>query len=279
MLEVGLGGRLDATNVVDAPVAVVTGVALDHEAILGDTLAAIAREKAGIWKRGQRAIIGASGEPAAVPCSSRTRARPASRASTVIDDAAIAGVPPLALAGAHQRRNAAAALAADALAARGVCRSTARRARDGRASRAGSSAIGDVILDGAHNPHGARALAATLRELGDPAGAGRRGVADKDVARDRRARSRPTSRAIVATRYQQDRALAPDGARRDLRARSRRCRSRPRPISRSARRRAHRSARPILVAGSLFLVGEARVAAARCARGSDRGQRSGVRHS
>ena len=54
MLEVGLGGRLDATNVVDAAVAVVTGVALDHEAILGDTLEAIAREKAGIFKRGKR---------------------------------------------------------------------------------------------------------------------------------------------------------------------------------------------------------------------------------
>jgi len=49
ILEVGLGGRLDATTAIDAPVAVVTGVALDHQAILGDTIAAIAAEKAGIF--------------------------------------------------------------------------------------------------------------------------------------------------------------------------------------------------------------------------------------
>src|SRR6185436_17495565 len=66
VLEVGLGGRLDATNVVDPAVAVVTGVALDHQAILGDTLARIAIEKAGIWKPGRPAIVGASGEPEAV---------------------------------------------------------------------------------------------------------------------------------------------------------------------------------------------------------------------
>src|SRR5262249_57480957 len=67
VLEVGLGGRLDATNVVDPAVAVVTGVALDHEAILGDTVAQIAAEKAGIWKSGRPAIIGASGLPEAGP--------------------------------------------------------------------------------------------------------------------------------------------------------------------------------------------------------------------
>src|SRR5258705_5294277 len=58
VLEVGLGGRLDATNVVDPAVAVVTGVALDHQAILGDTLPQIAVEKAGIWKPGRPAIVG-----------------------------------------------------------------------------------------------------------------------------------------------------------------------------------------------------------------------------
>ncbi|HWU88488.1 MAG TPA: Mur ligase family protein, partial [Kofleriaceae bacterium] len=61
VLEVGLGGRLDATNAIDAPVAVVTGVAMDHEAILGGTLERIAAEKAGVFKRGQRVVIGASG--------------------------------------------------------------------------------------------------------------------------------------------------------------------------------------------------------------------------
>src|SRR5205085_9334760 len=66
ILEVGLGGRLDATNVVDAPVAVITGIALDHEAILGTTIAAITTEKAGIFKAGQRVVLSRSGDPTAI---------------------------------------------------------------------------------------------------------------------------------------------------------------------------------------------------------------------
>ena len=59
LLEVGLGGRLDATNVVDAPrLTIITPVSLDHQAFLGDTVAAIAGEKAGIIKRGVPVIVG-----------------------------------------------------------------------------------------------------------------------------------------------------------------------------------------------------------------------------
>src|SRR6185503_4121020 len=108
VLEVGLGGRLDATNVVDAPIAAVTGVAFDHEAILGHTLAAIAAEKAGIFKAGRRAFVGASGEPDAVPLLVQ-HARDAGVAVVrVVSEPADV---PLALAGAHQQRNAALALA------------------------------------------------------------------------------------------------------------------------------------------------------------------------
>ncbi|MDQ3368323.1 MAG: Mur ligase family protein, partial [Myxococcota bacterium] len=103
VLEVGLGGRLDATNAVAAAVAVVTGVALDHEGILGDTLAAIAAEKAGIFKPGQRVVIGASGERAAVPLL-LARAHALGAVTRVIDEVALADVPPVALPGAHQRR-------------------------------------------------------------------------------------------------------------------------------------------------------------------------------
>ena len=60
VIEVGLGGRLDATNVLDAPVGVITSIELEHTEILGDTLAAIAREKAGILRRGMRAVVGES---------------------------------------------------------------------------------------------------------------------------------------------------------------------------------------------------------------------------
>jgi dihydrofolate synthase/folylpolyglutamate synthase len=58
VLEVGMGGRLDAVNVVDPDVAVVTSIGLDHQEYLGDTLEAIAREKAGIFRTGRTAVIG-----------------------------------------------------------------------------------------------------------------------------------------------------------------------------------------------------------------------------
>ena len=59
LVEVGMGGRLDATNVLDAGVAVITNVQHDHERYLGRTLAAIGREKAAIIKPGSRAVTGA----------------------------------------------------------------------------------------------------------------------------------------------------------------------------------------------------------------------------
>ncbi|HTR53878.1 MAG TPA: Mur ligase family protein [Kofleriaceae bacterium] len=252
VLEVGLGGRLDATNVVDAPVAVVTGVALDHEAILGGTLEAIAFEKAGIFKRGRAAVIGASGEPAAVPVLvEHARAAGVARLTTVDDDA-IARVPDLALAGAHQRRNAAAAVAAiEALGLRVEPAALARVSHPGRFERAG-----DLVLDGAHNPHGARALAATLRELG------MRPVLVVAVSADKDARAiaealAPEVRAVVATRYQQDRTLAPEPLADAFRAAT----SAPVETARdleAAVARARELGGPVLVAGSLFLVGEAR---------------------
>ncbi len=256
VLEVGLGGRLDATNVVDAahaPVAVVTGVALDHEAILGDTLEAIAREKAGIWKRGQHAIVGASGESAAVPMLVAHAVAAGVARVTMIDDAAIAKVPPVALAGAHQRRNAAAALAA--LAALGLdahAGALATVTHPGRFER-----VDGLILDGAHNPHGARALAATLRELAI------RPVLVVAISADKDARAilrelAPEVSAIVATRYQQDRAMPPD----ELAAACREVAQVPietAPDVGAAVARARTLGSPVLVAGSLFIVGEARV--------------------
>ena len=59
ILEIGLGGRLDAFNVIDADVAVITNIAFDHQELLGDTLHAIGREKAGILRRGQKVVLGA----------------------------------------------------------------------------------------------------------------------------------------------------------------------------------------------------------------------------
>src|SRR5690606_7248577 len=65
LLEVGLGGRLDATNVIERPAAtVITPIALDHEKFLGETITAIAHEKAGILKRGRPAIVAPQGAEA-----------------------------------------------------------------------------------------------------------------------------------------------------------------------------------------------------------------------
>src|SRR5258708_12902160 len=72
VLEIGMGGRLDAVNVVDPDVAVVTSIGLDHQEYLGDTLEAIATEKAGIFRTGRTAVIGGR-EPSLV-LQSRPRA-------------------------------------------------------------------------------------------------------------------------------------------------------------------------------------------------------------
>jgi dihydrofolate synthase/folylpolyglutamate synthase len=260
VLEVGLGGRLDATNVVDAPVSVITGVALDHEAVLGDTLEAIAWEKAGIAKPGQRLVVGASGEPAAVPAILAAVQGVAAHV-VVVDDDAIAAVPPVALPGAHQRRNAAAALAAiDQLEALGVVRvSPAARAHalatvvhPGR-----FEVVGDVILDGAHNPHGAHALAAALAERGVRPTLIIAVSADKAVRAIADALA-PAVGDVIATRYQQERALAP-AALAAVFAELGGHRVEAAPDLAAALDRARALGAPIVVAGSLFLVGEARV--------------------
>jgi len=293
VLEVGLGGRLDATNVVDPPIAVVTGVAMDHEAILGGTLAAIAAEKAGIWKRGQCAIVGASGEPAAVPMLVEA-ARAAGAEVTVVDAAAIAAVPPVGLPGVHQRRNALAALAAiDQLVALGVItidaatRATVLAAvrHPGRfevldlAGRGAEPPV-RVILDGAHNPHGALALADALRERGERPVLILAVSADKDVGAIAGALA-PVVGDVIATRYQQERAMEIDALAAIVRAAVMDARTSPRddvaamddPATRGLRSWAvatapdlasaidlarTRGATSILIAGSLFLVGEAR---------------------
>ena len=247
VLEVGLGGRLDATNVVAAPIAVVTGVAMDHEAILGNTLEAIAAEKAGIFKSGQHVIVGMSGEPDAVPWLVE-RARTVGAEVEVIDRASAIA---LSLPGAHQQRNAAAAIAAVRAAALPVIEAALLHVdHPGRFERAG-----DLILDGAHNPHGARALAATLGDL--------RPVLVLAVSADKDVRAivgalAPAVRAIVATRYQQERALDPEALAAICRELSDDVRAAP--DLRSAVELARTIGSPIAIAGSLFIVGEARVA-------------------
>lgn len=250
ILEVGLGGRLDATNAVAADLAVLTGVAFDHEAILGNSLDAIAFEKAGICKPGQPIVIGAAGEPDGVALLV-AHARAAGAQEPVVIGAD-AEVPAVSLAGAHQRRNAALALAA--VTRLGLPHDPAALAtvrHPGRFER-----IGDVILDGAHNAHGARALAATLREEQLHPVLVLAVSADKDV-RAIAAALVPETRAVIATRYRQERALDPEALAEVLREVGA-VSVETAPDLEAALTRARAIGGPILVAGSLFIVGEAR---------------------
>ncbi len=164
ILETGMGGRLDATNVVTPKVSVLTPIGLDHQQWLGDSLEAIAAEKAGIIKPGCPAV--SAPQPESVLRVFRETAR-ARNAEFEVINAPFEGS--IGLAGSHQKWNA--ALAARALQLSGLPVSGAEIARGfasaqwpGRFQSLGP----DLVLDGAHNPHAARQLERTWRELRGP---------------------------------------------------------------------------------------------------------------
>jgi dihydrofolate synthase/folylpolyglutamate synthase len=250
VLEVGLGGRLDATNAVDADIAAVTGVAMDHQAILGGTLDAIAGEKAGIFKAGRRAVIGCSGEPEAIPALiAAARAAGVARLTLARDRA------DSALPGAHQRANAACALAVvDHLEALGAIAAPSWIRAAGLAAVRHPGRLellpDGTLLDGAHNPQGTAALAAALAGHPRPITLVLAVSADKDVA----AMLAPLVGAVdtvICTRYQQPRSLDPAALATAARAAGF-ADVREAPDLASALRPG------VVVAGSLMLVGEAR---------------------
>ncbi len=191
VLETGLGGRWDATNVPDAQVALVTPIGVDHVEYLGSDVTGIAAEKAGIIKPGSVAVL-AEQEPAVARVLAQravevdaTVAREGLEFGVLARDVAIGGQLLrlqglggvyddvfLPLHGAHQARNAVLALAAvEAFFGAGASRQLDVDAV--REAFAGVTAPGrlervrtapSVFLDAAHNPHGARALATALRE-------------------------------------------------------------------------------------------------------------------
>lgn len=201
VVEVGMGGRLDATNVLDLGVAAITNVQHDHERYLGRTLASIGEEKAGILKPGDLAVTGASGRglrPIVERCAAlgvplrRVGAhqayRPALRDSgwdgIVLDLATptreLRDIR-VSLLGGHQASNAAIAVAVlDAIEEDSERRSTPVPIREdalreglrqvrwpGRLELLAGQrlGLGRVLLDGAHNPAGAAALRRALEEL------------------------------------------------------------------------------------------------------------------
>ncbi|HTC86567.1 MAG TPA: Mur ligase family protein, partial [Candidatus Acidoferrum sp.] len=184
LVEVGLGGRLDATHAWDGGVAVITNVDLDHMDRLGPTVRHIAREKAAIVERGDRAVTGATGDALTI-VRRRTRrlgvpltevvAPPITgwdRDGLTVELAGL-GETRVGLRGRHQAANAAVADATlDALAAAGIASVGAEARRTGYATavwpgRLELVTVGgrDVLIDGAHNPAGAAALAIALDDL------------------------------------------------------------------------------------------------------------------
>ena len=258
VVEVGLGGRLDATNALDPAVSVVTSVSHDHTAILGRSLAMIAAEKAGIVR---------SGRPARV-AQQRPTALAAIRRACRAAGADLEVVPPLdghtalGLAGDHQRQNAALAVAAARVL--GVAPGTFGRGLRRAVWPARYERVPGrppVILDGAHNDASAVALSRALR-------AERRGrplvlVIGINTDKDARAVLRPLApiaAAFVATRSSSPRAADPaDVARAAVRATRRPVEVAPDIGAALAIARVRAGAAGLVcVTGSLALAGDAR---------------------
>jgi len=275
ILEVGLGGKLDATNVIPAGPVVLTPVSLDHQHVLGDTVKAIAADKARIVKPGGRVFL--LEQPPEAEAAIRARARRVGVEVTPVASAVRVdpvagkrdgvfrirgkreyGVVRTRLLGLHQRSNVAAAVAvAEALLPAARCRAAVGRGLtgavvSGRLQRLRWRGL-RVVLDGGHNPGAARAVAAALER----AYAGARIVAVVGMASDKNHREyldelRPRVREFVFTRAQNPRAAPPGVLRAALGEGT------TAPSVRAALDRAAQTTPDVLlVSGSFLIVGEA----------------------
>jgi dihydrofolate synthase/folylpolyglutamate synthase len=286
LLEVGLGGRLDATNVVEPVAAAITLVDFDHQEYLGGTLEAIAAEKAAVVKPGMLVVLGANPPVVDAVVAARCAAQHArlvravdgtSATPTVHDGLTILDLATpvrrysgmrLALRGTHQVQNATTAvrlleqLHADTLFA--VPEHAIRLAVEtvewpGRLELMRRGRV-DVLIDGAHNPSGARALASYVSDT-----YGRRVPMVVGVMRDKQIDAMlealgPVASPFVFTAPATPRAASPDSlaeiARRVVPAVP--VLVAPHPVA--ALDLASREGSPVVVAGSLYLAGEVRTA-------------------
>lgn len=234
VVEVGMGGLWDATNVIEADVAVILPVAMDHERWLGHTIEEIAREKVGIVKPGSFVVSAEQEDSVAqivMDAAREAKARLVAEGPSlhlVSRETAVGGqlvtlqTPaaryedvPLALKGEHQARNAAIALAAaeaffggGAFAADVVEHAFMSVSSPGRLEIVRSSPT--VVVDAAHNPHGAQATADALREYFPGRLVGVVGMmADKDVEGFLGVLE-PVLDAVVVTDIASDRAMDAD---------------------------------------------------------------------
>lgn len=291
ILEVGMGGRHDATNVVDPLACAITPVALDHMQWLGDTLEAIAGEKAGIMRPRVPCVL-ARQEPEALRAIRAEAARLGAPLTPVDDcDVRLAGTPgarpdppvfslatptggrypelTLSLRGEHQVDNAVVAvLLAERLHHDGFGAIDAAAVTRGLASTSWPGRLElipgrpDLLLDGAHNPAGCRSLAAYLAEHQRD----RRTILVFSAMRDKPAGEMleilaPLAHAVVVTRLRVARGESSETLR-DLAA-ARRSRVESAASAGDALRAARAAAGPdglVVVSGSLYLVGEVKEA-------------------
>jgi len=211
VIEAGLGGRYDATNVIPSRVQVLTSVGLEHTRWLGPTITAIATEKLDVVQAGATLVLGSGLHPDAVAVAERVAAE---RGAKIVHAGADPGVTLSAL-GPYQRRNFALALASAAaylgeLDPEAVATAAAEILVPGRLQVIGDQPL--TLLDGAHNPDGFAALAEALAE---PWAAGHDRVVamisildDKDAA-GMLSQLLPLCDGLVLTATQNPRALPP----------------------------------------------------------------------
>jgi dihydrofolate synthase/folylpolyglutamate synthase len=271
VLETGIGGRLDATNAIQSDVSVITQIDFDHEEWLGNTLADIASEKAGIIKRGTP-VVCARQRPEAEKVI-RTRAAECEAPLQFVTGSYDSS--PIALRGHHQKQNAAVAIAA------------IRAAKIDIADKAIARGLATIdwparfqmwdertIIDGAHNPAAARTLAETWREFfGDQKVTLVLAVlSDKDLRGICEALA-PIADSVVLPRIRSERAASPEELARILASIPSVCRAGAAPAGNSESVRgcptisiiasfgealdlARATPNPILITGSLHFAGE-----------------------
>lgn len=274
VIEVGLGGRLDSTNVVDARVSVLTSIQLEHTDKLGNTLGEIAAEKAGIMRPGIPFVHGfLESEALAVVTAradelgtglTRVEARVREQNEDGIEFELADGRRLLApVLGAHQAQNLALAVASvEALLGRSL-EAVELGALERLSMPARLERIGEVLLDAAHTPDSARALADTLRAVWP----GRRWTLVISVSSDKRADQilsilEPVTASAIVTVAEPTRSADPEAVAELARAAGiRDVRVEPDPLHALAgARKQSGDQRGVLVTGSLYLVGVVRPA-------------------
>jgi dihydrofolate synthase/folylpolyglutamate synthase len=273
ILEVGLGGRLDATNIVSPLAAAIVSIDFDHQAQLGNSLASIAAEKAGVIKSGIPVICGPLPYEALAVVERVCAERHARLIRTDLDGRLAARVDaiPLALEGEHQRANAAVALALlDVIDEDETLRLpiSTDAMRTGLASAVWPGRLErftvngcPLVIDAAHNPAGARALASYLHSGPSKGTTLVFGVMRDKAIHEMLAALLPAVSDVVVTTAPHARAATALVLAEIVRTMMRSATAIDDPIE--AVRSACASGRPVVVAGSIFLIGPVRAWLAR----------------